>query len=258
MIDNVAFLIDNLVNASTITPSEVNAQFPVSNLKDVRRTKVYRSLTNSASIVFDFGEAKKCQVACLVGSGQSALKLELETCLVELSNLSDFSVTTFSDSMTLDANFGFGMVEIPDSVDDSRYARITMSRDSGIIELSKIYLGEYITLGVQGFEYPLSFRQSNNVSIQKNRLGQRFIDLVNKQKELSGSISTLTKNEIDDVFEILDGVSNTKPLWLIFPEGNITNNNNRLNGYYYLEAEPPLSFDRGNYWSLNLSLEEAT
>lgn len=258
MIDNVAFLIDNLVNDATITASENNAQFPISNLKDVRRTKVYRSLTNSSSITLDLGVAKKIQVGCLVGSGQSEKPLEIETCLLELSNEADFSILTFSDNLALDQLFGFGLIEIPDSVVDSRYARITISRASGVLELSKFYLGEFITLGVQGFEYPLGFAQKNNSSTQKNRLGQRFIDLVNRQKELSGSISTLTKDEADDVFKILDGVSDTKPLWVIFPEGNITNNNNRLNGYYYIDTEPPLSFDRGNYWSLSLSLEEAT
>jgi hypothetical protein len=61
-----------------------------------------------------------------------------------------------------------------------------------------------------------------------------------------------------EVFAILDYCSSTLPLWIIFPEGNITLDNNRLNGYYYLTGEPALSFDRGNFWSVNLSFEEGT
>jgi len=256
MIDNVAFGVVNLVDSATITASSTNAQFPLSNLTDVRRTKVYRATSNAATINFDFGEAKKVGVVAVVSSGAIGKAFEFEDCVFEMSATDDFAVKTFTQALDLSDEFGFGLVEVPEI--ESRYARIIITRDSGIVELSKIFIGEYLTLGVQGFEYPLRFVDKNNASTQKNRLGQRFIDVVNKQKELSGSISTLTKDEIDDVFSILDEVSNIKPLWVIFPEGNITNDNKRISGYYYIDAEPPLSFDRGNYWSLNLTLEEAT
>jgi hypothetical protein len=256
MIDNVAFGVVNLIDTATITASSNNAQFPVSNLKDVRRTKVYRATTNTATINFDFGEAKKVGVVAVVSSGVNGKAFEFESCLFEMSTTNDFAVKTFTQVLDLSDQFGFGLVEVPDI--ESRYARLVLTRTTGEVELSKVFIGEYLTLGVQGFEYPLGFVDKNNASTQKNRLGQRFIDVVNKQKELSGSISTLTRDEMDDVFSILDEVSNIKPLWVIFPEGNITNDNKRISGYYYIDAEPPLSFDRGNYWSLNLTLEEAT
>jgi hypothetical protein len=255
MIDNVAFGVVNLVDTATITASQNNAQFPVSNLKDVRRTKVYRSNSNVSTITFDFGEAKKVQLVAIVSSGVAPISPQFV--IFQMSDTAEFDAPLeFAEEVVIDQKNGIGFLEVPDV--SQRYARLILTRPTGILEVSKVFIGEYLTLGVQGFEYPLNFLPKNNATTQKNRLGQRFIDLVNSQKELSGSISTLTKDEIDDVFEILDEVSNVKPLWVIFPEGNITNNNKRISGYYYIDVEPSLSFDRGNYWSLNLTLEEAT
>jgi hypothetical protein len=249
------FLYDNLVKTSGITADPSNAQFPVSNLKDDRRTKVVRAESASMEIIFDFGMIREVDSFAVVESGISAFGFTSLTFELNINN--EWVTPIYSGPVPLDLQFGFGYLLL-DNVVNARYARIVINNSAGFCELSKVFIGKKASIGELCFEYPLTFTQKNNASIQKNRFGQRFVDEVNGQKELSGSFSTLTKEEMDSLFSVLDYVSNTIPLWLIFPEGNITLDNDRINGYYYLTGEPNLTFDRGNYWSAGLSLEEGT
>lgn len=249
------FLYDNLVKTSGITAGPINAQFPANNLKDDRRTKIVRAENSSMEVILDFGMIREVDSFAVVESGINAFGFTSLTLELNINN--EWITPIFSQAVPLDFQFGFGYLLL-DNVVNARFARLVLTNSAGFCELSKVFIGKKASIGELCFEYPLTFTQKNNASIQKNRFGQRFIDEVNGQKELSGSFSTLTKEEMDSLFAILDYVSNTIPLWLIFPEGNITLDNDRINGYYYLTGEPNLTFDRGNYWSAGLSLEEGT
>jgi hypothetical protein len=113
-------------------------------------------------------------------------------------------------------------------------------------------------VGDLSFSYPLSFAISDNATITKNRLGQKFVDEINKQREIGGSIATMTKEEFTPILDMLKYASITRPVWLIFPEGNITEDNDQVNGYYYLKSEPKPSFVAGNFWNISLAFEEGT
>lgn len=249
------FLYENLVKSAGITMSPANLQFPVNNLKDDRRTKILRVESTSMEIILDLGMLREVDSFAVVDSGLSVFGFQTMTFQANVNN--SWVIPLVNQPVEIDFVHGFGklLLETPVSV---RFVRILLTNSAGFCELSKIFVGKKAQIGDLCFEYPITFTQNNNALIQKNRYGQRFIDEINSQKQLSGSFSTLTKEEIQSIFEILDYTSNTIPLWIIFPEGNITLDNDRLNGYYYLTSEPSLSFDRGNFWSVQLSFEEGT
>lgn len=249
---NQYFLYDNLIKSATLTPSSVSAQYPVANLIDDRRSKVYRSTINSANIVIDLGSAKDLNAFAIVHNGTS---FGVTTVTLELNSSDSWASPAVSQVITLDTTHGVGY-HIFGSIQNYRYARIVLTSTLGYCEVSKIFLGEYASIGDLTFEYPIKYKQNNNSIVTKNRLGQKFIDLINTQKEISGSISTMTKEELAPLLDMLDYCSFTLPIWLIFPEGNITTNNYRLDGYYYLKDDPTLNFVVGNYWNTELSFEE--
>jgi len=249
---NQHFLYENLIKSATITPSTVSAQYPVANLVDDRRSKVYRSTANSDSIVIDLGSAKDLNAFAIVHNGTS---FGVNTVTLELNSSDSWASPAVSQVITLDTTHGVGY-HIFGSTQTYRYARIVLTSTLGYCEVSKIFLGKYASIGELTFEYPIKYKQNNNSTVTKNRLGQRFIDLINTQKEISGSISTMTKEELAPLLTMLDYTSFTLPIWLIFPEGNITTDNDRINGYYYLKDDPTLNFVVGNYWNTELSFEE--
>ncbi len=249
---NQYFLYDNLIKSATLTPSTVSAQYPASNLVDDRRSKVYRSTANSANIVIDLGSAKDLDSFCIVHNGTS---FGITSITLEFNSSDSWASPAVSQAITLDTTHGIGY-HIFNTTQTYRYARIVLASSLAYCEVSKIFLGKYASIGELTFEYPIKYKQNNNSTVTKNRLGQRFIDLINTQKEISGSISTMTKEELAPLLTMLDYTSFTLPIWLIFPQGNITTDNDRISGYYYLKDDPTLNFVVGNYWNTELSFEE--
>lgn len=247
------FFVDNLVTSAFITATSENFQYPLSNLRDERRTKVYRSTGNKVVITFDFGIARDIDAILVVDNGNKTLGFI--SAKVELNMVDHWATPPASYNLNLDHKHGFGHANLP-TTGRYRYARVTLENTGGYCELSKIFIGEAVKLGEISFSYPITYRQNNNATSQVNRLRQKFIDEVNTLKEIDGSINTLNKEELDPILEMIDRVSFTRPLWLYFPPNEFIKNNMRLCGYYYLKDDPTLSLAVGNYWSLSLKLEE--
>jgi hypothetical protein len=247
------FYVNNFVKSATITPSEVNAQFPSSNLQDDRRTKVYRSTTASCDIVFDFGSAKDINSVAIVDSGISSFGFTSAT--IELNSTNTWTSPAVSQVLTIDAEAGWVNYNWS-SLQNYRYARLVLTNATSPVELSKLFIGKDTYLESVCFSYPLNFRYNNRAIKTQNRYGQKFFDEINTQKELGGSIPSMNKTELDTLLEMIDYASFTKPIWLNFNATNMMNDANRISGYYYLDDDPVLTLQAGNFWNVNLSLTE--
>lgn len=250
----VKFYSQNLVDIADLTPSTEDAQFPVSNIQDTRRTKVYRSTVASANIVFDFGTTQTIDSFFMVDSKNSPFNLLTAT--IQFNNVDSWGAPAISQALTLDTDFGVAKYDWTTPF-NYRYARLVLTAPT-FCEVSKIFIGQRVELVEQCFAYPLNFKEVNNAVIQKNRYNQRFIDEIISYREFSGSINTMTKDELDLIFEVLDYSSVTRPIWVDFSTANILNDPNRIAGYYFLNDEPTLSLQTGNYWNVNLSFQEGT
>lgn len=246
------FYIHNEIDIATAVVSSENAQFPLANLSDPRRTKVFRSTSNSDSITLDFGYPVLINSVMIVDDPMTGNKLT--ACLVKIDNSSDFS-TAISDSMTIDPIHGFSFVNFTTTV-PVRYLRLEMTAASGYCEIAKLFAGTNVSLGSEiDFSLPLSFSYANKSQVTMNRYGQKFIDEIGTQKKINGAMKSLSKTELDGILEIFDWAMTTKPLWVQFDA--ITNEPSRLSGYYHLSSVPQASLDSSLYWSVNLDLEEA-
>jgi hypothetical protein len=87
---------------------------------------------------------------------------------------------------------------------------------------------------------------------------QKFFDKINTQKEISGSINTMNKDEVEILLAMLDVCSFDVPIWITFENMPSLVNSTRLSGYYYLKDDPSLSLVAGNYWNVRLDFEEGT
>lgn len=251
---SVKFLSNNLVNSSLITASSVNAQFPLSNIKDNRRTKVYRSLSNNDSIVFDFGENAPIDSFAIVGDSLNSFGFS--TIKLQLNAVNNWVNPAFEIDIPIDDSFNFASVMFEKV--NYRFARLVVSSSLGYCELANLFIGKATTLDSNDISYPLQYKQTTLKNETTNQLGQKFIDAYGTQKSFAGSINTLTIDEIDIILDMLDLNSTTKPMFVIFDSDNILNNTNRLNGYYYLTSDSELEYVLGNYWNLPLSFIEVT
>ena len=251
---SASFLIYNEVENSVFTASSENASFPLSNLTDSRRTKSYRSTSNSDWVVVDLGSFKPVDSFFIVDNPLSGFSLT--TLTLEFNSVNNWSSPALSIPITLDYKHGVGHHFFNTPV-TYRYMRIVMTSTSGYCELSKFFIGLKSQYTNSDFSYPLNYLENNLAVVSKNRYGQRFIDEVNTQKNISARIDYVPRDDIDDVLDWLSYVSITRPFYVYFDNGQMATEVNRFNGYYYLVNEPKLQLSTGNYWSLDLSLEEA-
>ena len=100
------FFSSNLIDQSTITPSSENLNFPVSNLKDPRRTKVYRSTSNSTSVVFDFQETSEIDSIFIVDEPRNGFGIS--TITIQFNATSDFSSPAHSETVDFSIAHGVG------------------------------------------------------------------------------------------------------------------------------------------------------
>lgn len=250
----IRFYVYNEIENGVLTASSENASFPLENLKDGRRTKVYRSNSNSDHIILDMGGFKPIDSFCMVDHTLHGFNLASLT--LELNSTNNWTSPALSIPITIDYENGIALYEFATPV-SYRYARLVMTSTSGYCELSKVFIGLRSTYAEVDFSYPLNFQINDLSTVTKNRYGQRFIDEVATQRVIKAKIDYIPKANIDDFLDWLGIVSNTRPFFINFDNGQMANNVNRFNGYYYLGSEPSLTLTTGNYWSLDLTLEEA-
>lgn len=245
---------NNLVPLANLIPSSENALFPAENIQDARRTKVFRSNTNSDHLYLDFGAAESIDAFLCVGHIINGLGVS--TVSVELNNVATWTSGAIATiAVTLDSlnNIGFGSLVTPVN---ARYAKIIMTSTLGYCELSKVFIGRMNEIGTNDFNYPLAFSLDNKATIARNRYGQKFVDEIATQKTFKGDISAMTNTECEVIYDLVNNVSTTKPFFMRIEGAQVFSDPNRVAGYYYLKSEPTFTYSTGGFWSIGLDMEE--
>lgn len=250
---SIRFYYDNLVNQSNIFASSTNAQFPVDNIKDIRRTKVFKSITNTVEVVFDLLDFREIDSIAIVESSIEGFGFDSVT--VEMNNVNGWTTPAFQETLPIDLINGWINVNLPGVV-VYRYVRLLLSNTAGPVTLSKVFIGKSFYNPEICFTYPIEYRQRNNAIVSVNRYGQKFFDEITTIKEFSATIPSLNKAEMEEIFEMLDFISYTRPIWVNFNAINVMEDANRFNGYYFLKEDPASTLDIGNYWTVEFNFEE--
>lgn len=249
---SLLFYTGNLVDQAVITPTTENLLFPKSNLKDPRRTKLFRTTTSSDSLIFDFQETSEIDSLFIVDEPRNGFGISTFT--LDLNATSNFTVPAFTTTLPFSVDHGVGFKTFAQK--DYRFARVSLTSGLGYCELSKLFIGKSLDLG-RGPNYNWSY-QDKDISITKeNRYGQRFVDVVTRQKQFNISFSLLTKDHLDKIFEIYDMKSNTKPFFVSIGCSTMINDVNRFAAMVYLNSVPTITNTSFGRYSLSMTLEEA-
>ena len=253
----IRFLSNNLVEGATLTASTTNAQYPVANITDPRRTKTYRSTSNSDNIVIDLGSSENVDHFAIVDNWQNGFGVTSIT--IEANGTDSWSAPAFSTTCTLDTTFGVG-IKAFSATQNYRFWRIVMTSTLGYCEIANIFLGLDSTIATNGVGYNWSYVNKDLARTKTNRYGQKFIDDIGTQKELNNlQFQVLDKDEIDVLFDVYDNNRTVKPFFVYFPleTDSLSNNDDRYNGFYYFSSEPSFENINSGYYNTTLSLQEA-
>jgi hypothetical protein len=244
---------DNFIYQSIIAASSENAQFPVSNILDPRRSKVYRSTSSSASIVFDFGETSQVDSFFLVSDKRNGLGVH--TLTLEFSHTNVWSSPAASEVITLDPSYNAGFKEFP--VKEYRFCRVVMTSTLPYCEIANIFIGKKLDLG-RSINFNWSVKDNELSRKQVNRYGQIFSDIVGKQRTINAGFSLLDKDQLDKINSVIDFYGETKPFFVRIGCENMVNNQLRFSGMFYFNDVPQISNPFFNRYNLSFSLIEAT
>lgn len=246
------FFSGNLIDQATFTPSTENLNFPALNLKDARRSKVFRTTSSTSTLVLDFQETSEIDSIFIVDNPRNGFGIS--TLSFDLNATSNFTSPAYSDSLTFSTVHGLGYKIFTQQ--DYRFARLNMASALGYCELSKVFLGKHIDLG-RGPNFNWSYQNKDISTVKENRYGQKFIDIIGRQKVLNISLSLLNKDQLDQIFEIYDDKGTTKPLFVTIGDDTMVNDHRRFSGMVYINSVPTITNTSFGRYSLSLSFEEA-
>jgi len=251
----ISFYSTNLIDQASMTASSENALFPLANLKDDRRTKVFRSNSNSDSIVFDFGTASVVNSILLVDSPRSGFGILTATFQMNTTNV--WTSPAFSTTVTINTAQGFGFKEFTNQT--YRYARIVLTSSLGYCEISNIFIGQKITFANgMGIDLGWNYQDKELSTIKENRYGQKFVDVISRQKQISFSIRSMDKTELDQVLVVYDSKGTTKPFFVRIGDSSMINDPDRFAGMFYLNTIPQINNKSYGLYDISMNLEEAT
>jgi hypothetical protein len=233
-------------------PSTENASFPASNIQDTRRTKVFRSTSGSDEIIFDFQESSEVDSFVIVDEPRNGFGLS--TIDLEFSGTGNFSSPAFSTSLSFSTVHGVGVNEFAEQ--DYRFARLVMTSSLGYCELSKIFIGKELDLG-RCQSYGWSYQDKEIVNTKENRYGQKFSDIITRQRVFNLRFELLDKDHLDKIFQIYDNNGTTKPFFVSMDCGDIINDTNRFAGMVFMNSIPAITNTSFGRYSLSMQLEEA-
>lgn len=252
----INFLSDNLTDNATLslTSGTANAQFPLNNLLDDTTTRKFRTTGNTAVIQIDLLTTRDIDTIAVVGDSTGSLGITSMS--VKTSVTTDFSLSV-ANAITLSSvhNMGYEFI----TAVTHRFVQITVTGTGSYVEISKLFIGERTNLANNSLSIgSFKYKHTDRSSFRRNEYGQKFIDVRNKTKVLSGALENCDVTEQETIDDMYIDHGETKPLWMIVdPNSDAMNVGNfKLSIYGYFNRMPDWSSVGGQLYNTNLSLEQ--
>lgn len=237
-----------------ITSSSVNAQYPVSNLKESLATKKTRSVGNVHTIDFDFVSSVNVD-SFLFNS------IDWETVKIEGNSTANFSAPDYSITLSPDlGNLEYNFLQKEITTEKYRFWRLTFTNSVGAsyCDVGKVFIGEKLQVVNEDMNLGWVFEQKDFSKIKTNYQGQRFGDIVpKKQKKVKGSYKYVTISNMRIIQRLGDEHSKVYPLWVVFDDTETVVTDLERNAMYcYMEMIPREKNSRPSLYDFSISLLE--
>lgn len=243
---------ENLIYQAKITASSENLQFPVTNLLDPRRTKVFRSLDRETKLYFDFNETSEIDAFMAVDDKRNGFGVS--TIDLKFYPTSNWSLATDEQNIELNAQLGVGYKEFTKL--EYRFCEMSLFSSLDYCELSKIFIGKKLELG-RSIDFGWSIKENDLSKKTVNRYGQVFVDTINTQKVINCRLSLLDKDQLDKIYYWINYYSEIRPFFVRIGCDNMVNDTRRFSGMVYLNDVPTITNSSFGRYNLSFSLVEA-
>lgn len=248
------FLWDDTVD---ITASSEDVEFPASNLRKQVRSKVWRSTSTTANVVFDLKTTEAIDSFAMVFrkneviaiSDSAVVKLQANATDVWTSPSVDVTLTfdddnsVFTHYFTSDQSYQFWRISIVDP-----------GNPLGYVEISNVILSKAISLACpdNGFKWSIS----DQSEVVKTQFGQRYYNIRPNIRDLNVTVPLVEDTVMESLADLYERVGTAEVVGVVIdPEGNVFNENRFfIYGNLNNRFEPPHKFF--NLFDLVISVQE--
>jgi hypothetical protein len=253
----ITFLSNNLFDNATLslTTGTENAQFPLSNLKNDSPSIKFRGIGNTAVILIDLLTTRDIDYVGVCGDPSDLFLINSASFKTSLTT--DFSLSP-SYNITLSNEHSIGYRQITEVT--HRYVQLTIIGSGGFTELGKVFVGKALNIPLNSLSISsFSYGYKDKSIVRKNRYDQRFIDQLNTIKFLGGQIEYCTKDEQEDIDDMLIRHGQALPLWMIVDQDEEAMNSGqyKLTIYGYLNSDIEWSSAGGQLYSTSIEIGQA-
>ena len=244
-------LLDN-AQLSMITGTE-NAQFPLDNIKTPITSKVFSASGGTVEFMIDTGTFLPVDTFMVVGDNIEGIGFE--TCKIYGSTTDNFTgATEIVIDISSENNFGFKQF----TESNFRYWKVTLT-GSAYCEMSNIFIGKSVVFATNAIDLG-SFRYTDkeNLKVNKNKYGNKFINTYNTQRTLRGSLKLLNTTEYNTIREIWLNHKKSIPLWFITDPTDYLETDAKYiySGFFYMETDVDFKNTNPKLWSTGINFKE--
>jgi len=243
---------------TALSGTNIDAQFPANNIKDIRATKVCRSIsgTNELQIIFDLKTIEEIDTIGLAPNPIDGWGFTGDATF-EASPVLDFTSPSFTTTVTPNQKFQVALKTLPLG-QSYRFWRVTVSNTGSFAEIGKVLLSKSFSLANNNIDFGWTFEDLDRSKKTYNRYGQPFIDITNTEKRITASFRALTTEEFESLIDELNFVGTSFPFWVNIDEDELViNDKERFIGRFYLNATPKVTNQFYRLFNLRLDLREA-
>jgi len=244
----------NLVDQSTLSASTENANFPVENIQDPRRSKVFRSTSNSDNIVFDFGETSDIDTFFIVPDKRNGFGIS--TISLQFNATNEWSSPAATESITFSTTHGVGFVEFA-AVRSYRFCRMVLTSTLGYCEIANVFLGQKLEIE-KSINFNWNYKDEELSTSKLNRYGQQFTDVILRRKVVNCAISYMSKDQLAAFFTAYDYCGESRPMFVKIGCAEMSDDYRRFSGMYFFNDVPTVTNAYFNKYNVTMALREAT
>lgn len=244
---------ENLLDQATLTSSSENLLFPLSNIKDPRRSKVFRSTSNNDSIVIDFGETSEAEAFFIVPDKRAGFGIS--TITLEFNATNAWGSPAVTETIEFSDIHGLGFKEF--LTHSYRFCRVVMTSTLGYCEIANLFIGKKLNIN-RSVSFSWTYKD-DELSIKKsNRYGQVFTDVITRQKTISAALRLLDKNQLAEFYKAYDYCGESKPFFIRLGCDAMSDDFRRYSGMVFFNDVPTITNGSFNRFNTALTMREAT
>lgn len=243
----------------TLTASTEDSEFPVSNLKDQVRSKVWRTTSaTSQSVIIDLQTAEEIDSFAVLFRADQPIKLSNSpTLTLEASGSPDFTSPLLSQTVSLDDDNGV-ITHFFATTQEHRYWRFVMDDAAnayGYFEISNIVLSSSLKLDIGvgvGFKWSLL----DQTDVSRTDFGQRFYDVKPQMKEFDFTIPLSVFSEYEDLLNFFTDVGSSEAICVALDTSEQDFDKDRFFIYGNLQTTYETTHTQGNYFNQGFKVTE--